>query len=54
MLDARAIGNVKPNAVLVSAGPGGVIDEPALIQALRERRLAGAALDVSTTEPLPS
>ncbi len=54
MLDAQAIARVKPGAILVNAGRGGVIDEPALVQALREHRLGGAALEVFATEPLPT
>lgn len=54
MLDAPAISHMKPSAILVNIGRGAVIDEPALIQALREQRLAGAALDVFSTEPLPA
>lgn len=53
MLDAHAIGQMKRGAILIDAGRGGTIDEPALVQALREERLAGAALDVFATEPLP-
>lgn len=51
MLDARAFELMKPEAILVNVGRGGVIDEQALVQALREKRLAGAALDVFATEP---
>lgn len=54
MLDAAAIDRIKPGAVLVNAGRGGVIDEPALVQALQKQRLAGAALEVFATEPLPT
>jgi phosphoglycerate dehydrogenase-like enzyme len=43
---------MKPTAVLVHAGSGSVIDEQALIEALREKRLAGAALDTYEYEPL--
>jgi phosphoglycerate dehydrogenase-like enzyme len=53
LLDARAIGRMKRGAILVDAGRGGTIEESALVQALREERLAGAALDVFATEPLP-
>jgi phosphoglycerate dehydrogenase-like enzyme len=53
MLDAQALDRMKPLSILVSAGRGGVIDEPALVRALREQRLAGAALEVFATEPLP-
>jgi phosphoglycerate dehydrogenase-like enzyme len=54
MLDGQAIARVKPDAILVNAGRGGVIDELALIRALREHRLKGAALEVFATEPLPA
>lgn len=53
LIDAEAIGRIKPGAVLVNVGRGAVIDEPALTAALREGRLAGAALDVFAEEPLP-
>ena len=42
---------MKPNAVLINASRGGVIDEPALVQALQSRVIAGAALDVFDPEP---
>ncbi len=54
MLDAPAIGRLKQSAVLVNVGRGGVVDEAALIAALRANRLKGAVLDVFATEPLPS
>lgn len=53
MLDARAIGCMKSGAIIVNVGRGQLIDEQALVQALREGRLGGAALDVFSTEPLP-
>lgn len=54
MLDADAFAVMRPGAILVDAGRGGVIDEHALVQALRERRLKGAALEVFAIEPLPA
>jgi len=53
MIDAAAISRMHSGAVLVNVGRGGVLDEPALVQALEEGRLAGAALDVFAAEPLP-
>ena len=52
MFDAAAIERMHSGAVLVNVGRGGVVDEAALIRALEQGRLAGAALDVVTTEPL--
>jgi phosphoglycerate dehydrogenase-like enzyme len=45
---------MKPSAVLINIARGAVIDEPVLIRAMKERWIAGAALDVFETEPLPS
>lgn len=52
LIDAAAIGLIKPGATLVNIGRGAVVDEGALVAALREGRLGGAALDVFATEPL--
>jgi phosphoglycerate dehydrogenase-like enzyme len=54
MFDRRRIGLLRPGAILVNIGRGPVVDEDALIEALRSRRLRGAALDVYATEPLPT
>jgi D-3-phosphoglycerate dehydrogenase len=51
MIDAAALALLKPTAVIVNTSRGPVIDEPALIDALRENRLRGAALDVLEAEP---
>lgn len=53
LVDARVIGAMKPGAYLVNAARGGVLDEAALLAALRERRIAGAGLDVFRQQPLP-
>jgi phosphoglycerate dehydrogenase-like enzyme len=45
---------MKPTAYLMNIGRGGLIDEPALIAALKDNRIAGAGLDVFATEPLPA
>lgn len=45
---------MKPTAHLINIGRGGLIDEQALIAALRERQIAGAGLDVFEMEPLPA
>ena len=44
---------MKPNAVVINVGRGPVIDEAAMVRALSEKRIKGAALDVFDTEPLP-
>ncbi|MFE6970861.1 NAD(P)-dependent oxidoreductase [Isoptericola sp. NPDC057653] len=52
-LDARVLGLLPPHARFVNAGRGATVDEEALVAALRAGTLAGAALDVTETEPLP-
>ena len=52
MIDRRSFSLMKSNALLVNTSRGAVIDEPALIEALKEHRIAGACLDVFESEPL--
>ncbi|MGK9230264.1 D-2-hydroxyacid dehydrogenase [Inquilinus limosus] len=51
LIDDRAIRRMKPSAIIVNLSRGGVIDQAALIAALKEGRLAGAGLDVTDPEP---
>jgi phosphoglycerate dehydrogenase-like enzyme len=54
LIDRRALARMKPTAYLVNASRGRVVDEEALVEALRDQRLGGAALDVFGREPLPA
>lgn len=52
LINARALSKMKNDAVLINAARGGVVDEKALVAALRDEGIAGAALDVFENEPL--
>lgn len=51
LIDAAALARLKPNAIVINVSRGGIIDENALLYALRNKQLAGAALDVLAQEP---
>ena len=53
MIGSRELALMKPTAVLLNMGRGELVDEPALIDALRSKRIHAAALDVTEIEPLP-
>jgi phosphoglycerate dehydrogenase-like enzyme len=54
LIDRATIERLPPGCIFVNIGRGAVVDEPALVDVLRDRRIAGAVLDVFATEPLPA
>lgn len=54
LVDAQALGWMKPTSYLINTSRGPIVDEAALIETLQQRRIAGAALDVFAIEPLPA
>jgi phosphoglycerate dehydrogenase-like enzyme len=53
MIGRQQLAAMKPDAFLINVGRGPLIDEPALVETLREHKIGGAALDVFDEEPLP-
>ena len=51
MIDARALKTMKPSAILINAARGGIVNEADLYQALKDKVIAGAGIDVFETEP---
>jgi glyoxylate reductase len=54
LIDAAALQRMRPTAILINTARGPIVDQAALVTALREGRIAGAALDVTDPEPLPA
>ena len=54
LMNSKRFGKMKPDACLINVSRGPLVDETALAQALREKKIGGAALDVFAQEPLPS
>jgi phosphoglycerate dehydrogenase-like enzyme len=54
MINARALAGMKPSAFLLNFGRGDLVVDADLVSAVRERRIAGAVLDVFAVEPLPA
>ncbi|MCL5611457.1 MAG: D-glycerate dehydrogenase [Chloroflexi bacterium] len=54
LVNAEFLSKMKPNAILVNAARGGVLDQAALYDALKARKIFAAALDVTDPEPLPA
>lgn len=54
LINARTLKQMKPDAILVNTARGGLVHEQALVEALQNNTIAGAAVDVASREPLPA
>ena len=54
LIGERALAAMRPTTYLINVARGRVVDEPALIKALQDKRIAGAGIDVTAEEPLPA
>src|SRR5688500_12891608 len=54
MFNSAVFSNMKPGAYFINVSRGGLLDQDALVKALKEKRIQGAGLDVTTPEPLPA
>ena len=54
MFNGSVFNNMKPGAYFINVSRGGLVDQDALVKALKEKRIQGAGLDVTTPEPLPA
>jgi phosphoglycerate dehydrogenase-like enzyme len=54
LVDAESLNRMKPTAYLVNTARGPIVDEDALVEVLKQKKIAGAALDVYSVEPLPA
>ena len=54
MFNDQVFAKMKPGAYFINVSRGGLVDQNALVKALKEKRISGAGLDVTTPEPLPS
>ena len=54
LFNESVFNRMKPTAYFINVSRGGLVDQEALVKALKEKKIAGAGLDVTTPEPLPS
>jgi phosphoglycerate dehydrogenase-like enzyme len=54
MFNSSVFNSMKPGAYFINVSRGGLVDQDALVKALKEKRIQGAGLDVTTPEPLPA